>query len=299
MEHWNKEKGEEPFIYLGPADKMYALSISVIYDYYVGDMKETTHTLEQTMWIAYLDEFCFDEFRTIINQYNEYKEYNKSKKSFKEFIIALNKYRDENHYLPDFESYQKNFKKYTNDFLTAIFGKNTTLKIFSNKGEGADIKDYEIDEEDGTYLAWLYVTRNTQDAQNFLCANYRAVDEMYLRFLGQGAQTLVEKKRIAHMTIEQWNDRFEIDFGLKQRGVKAKFEELRREYETVESIFEEFMDTHLTHETAEERCNQCIDILISCQKQLFDLRQQWMADNKIDAKYIDQFIRTKKSKHSS
>jgi hypothetical protein len=91
-----------------------------------------------------------------------------------------------------------------NDFLTAVFGKNTTLSIFFKKGEESNFKDYEIDEEDGAYLSWLYVTHNTQDAQNFLCANYRAVSENYFHFLRLGAQTLVEKERIDNMTTEQF-----------------------------------------------------------------------------------------------
>ena len=132
-----------------------------------------------------------------------------------------------------------------------------------------------------------------------MCANYRAVSEKYFQFLRLGAQTLVEKKLIVHMTIEQLNNRFDVDFGLKQRGVKARFEELKSEYEIIESIFEEFMNTHLTYETAEERCNKFIDILISCQKQLFELRHQLMTDDKIDAQYIDQLIKAKKSKKFS
>lgn len=248
--------------------------IGEVYQFYVETMKNTSYSMNQICWMAYIEEYCREEFRTVIN---------KSKMSFNGNIPKTIKYLNEyiskyNAKLPNFEWYQGKFIQRLNDMLGAIFGKNVDLSIFRCSDEDG----YEIDEEDRTYLMFLSATYDMEDARYLIVGDYKEVSDFYYQEIRLGAETLVGKEKIPNMTLSNLNHRFDVVFGLEHRlrekRYRKKYEELKGEFQIVQSLIETCMNDRQEYEIAERRCNSCISILEDCQFKLLVLRAEIMQD---------------------
>ena len=265
--------------------------INSIFKSYVEVKQNTTHTLAEAQLISYIEEYCTDDrvlfiarcknygwnIPKLIEYYNEYTERAKDP-------------------LPSFETHQEKFMKYINEMLGAIFGNKTNLSIFKNQNDDPTDQGYEIDEEDLLYLLCLYVVYSTEDAQNLLCGNYKAVTTWFLELIRPGAETLVQKNKIPKMSIDDLSNRFEMNFGMKQRSVMEKLDLLESEFAVVEGLIEEIADGCLKCKNLDLICHQCFNILDYCQECLFKIRGQLIDELGVDADYIERIIAKSREK---
>ena len=111
-------------------------TVKKVHKYYVEPRQNTTHSLEQALWLTYVEENCIDDYKSVINDLNRY---NANKKGIKIALMCL-----ESEIGLKFDTHQKDFKKYINDFLGAIFGHEINMSIFIPKEESGNGTNDEI-----------------------------------------------------------------------------------------------------------------------------------------------------------
>ena len=285
----------------------------MVYKYYVESRQNTTHSFEQVLWLTYVEEYCTDDYRSVINDLSRY---NVNKKGIKTALMCL-----EAEIGVKFDTHQKDFKKYIDDFLGAIFGNETNMSIFIQKKESGDETNdeeteskakkakskkaktekeencYEIDEEDLEYLMFLYSTRKSADATYLLNKNYNAISDYYFELIYLGARTLVKKNRIPKMSEDDWQRRYEVEFGVWRRRVEKKYNELESGLALIESVVQDLMASPSDSDKINQMCDQCVEVLDLCFRGLLNIMNQMKNDNGIDQDEIRQIIKrsTKKS----
>ncbi len=285
-------------------------TVKRVHKYYVEPRQNTTHSLEQALWLTYVEEYCVNDYRSVINDLNSCEVNKKGIKVALEYLQETVGVK--------FDTHQKDFKKCINDFLGAILGNGINMSIFINKKENKeDANDektdlnpqkvkkpktkkeencYEIDEEDLEYLMFLYATRKRADATYLINKNYNAVSDYYFELIHLGALTLVKKNKIPQMSEDDWQRRYEVKFGIERRRMEEKYNELESRFALIESLVHDLMTLPSNSEMISQRCDQCIEVLDSCFRGLSNIADQMKGDNRIDWEEIDQILKRSKDK---
>ena len=249
-------------------------SMDELIKYYISYLQKNTHTLEQVIWLSFVELYAKEDPQFYIRRAREAP-------NMYDAILPLCSYAS-------WDAHVKTFYSVIDGVLKRIFGKEYGINIFAETNN-KNMLSYEINDEEMRFLLFLLATHKTEDYIQFETGNYKGVSIEYFDQLRFGAE-LLSKRTNPRITKEQLDKRFNIGFNLYQKKIEDQFEVF---IHLINEMIGFKIGLDKTTAEQEECFKKCLDILKQCETDLMDIRKKLYSTDCLD---INQIIANYKKK---